>query len=228
MLLFILITVGTMGLSLFAASRVKANFAKYSQVANMRGMSGAEAAAHMLSSAGVRDVEIVAQEGLLGDHYDPRHKRLVLSNENFHGRSVAAVGIAAHEAGHAIQHATNYAPLNLRMAAVGVTSFASSIVMWLPIIGMITGMFATSVGFGIMAIGWGIIMAFNLVTLPVEFDATKRAKAALTTSGMILPTEKEGVDKVLDAAAWTYVAAFITSLAYMIYYLLPLLAGGRE
>lgn len=217
-----------MGLSLLAAWRVKANFARYSRVPNARGLTGAEAAGAMLHRAGVDGIEIVPQDGFLGDHYDPMHRRLVLSHDNFYGRSVAAVGIAAHEAGHAIQHANAYAPLLLRMAAVGITNFASSIVTFLPILGIITDLFAAKVGFLLMAIGWGVIMLFNLVTLPVEFDATRRARAALTTSGMITVTERKGVDKVLDAAAWTYVAAFITSLAYMLVYLLPLLAGRRN
>ena len=228
MLLFILITAVTMGISLWAAARVKSNFAKYSQVPNARGLSGAQAADYMLNRAGVNGVEIVAAGGVLGDHYDPLHRRLVLSEENFSGRSVAAVGIAAHEAGHAIQHARGYLPLKARMAAVGITSYASSLVLWLPIIGMFTGIFSSTVGFGLMALGWGIIMAFNLITLPVEFDATKRAKAALVDTGMISPQEKVGVDKVLDSAALTYVAALITSLGYLLYYLLPLLDGERE
>ncbi len=228
MTLFLLVFLGTMGISLLAQWAVKSNFHRFSKVPNARGISGAEAADGIMRRAGVRGVRIVPQDGFLGDHYDPVHRRLVLSKENYYGRSVAAVGIAAHEAGHAIQHARAYFPLHLRMAAVGITNFASSIVMFLPIIGIITGLFATHVGLGIMAIGWGVIMAFNLITLPVEFDATKRAKAALTTTGMITATEREGVDRVLNTAAWTYVAAFVTSLAYMLYYLLPLIAGQRD
>lgn len=228
MMTFLLVFLGTMGLSLLASWRVKRNFARYSHVPNARGLTGAEAAHFMLHRAGVDGVEIVAQEGFLGDHYDPLHRRLVLSRENYQGRSVAAVGIAAHEAGHAIQHARAYAPLHLRMAAVGITNFASSVVTFLPLIGLVTGLFSTHLGLTLMAVGWGVIMAFNLITLPVEFDATKRAKAALTETGMILPEERQGVDKVLDAAAWTYVAAFVTSLAFMLYYLLPLLGSQRD
>ena len=224
----ILLIVGTMGISLFAAARVKSNFAKFSQVANARGLSGAEAADFMLRRAGVSGVEIVAAGGMLGDHYDPMHKRLVLSPENFQGRSVAAVGIAAHEAGHAIQHAQGYAPLKARMAAVGVTNYANSLVLWLPLIGLLTGFLQGPTMLAIVATGWGVIMAFNLITLPVEFDATRRAKAALTETGMISMQERRGVDKVLDSAALTYVAAFITSLGYMLYYLLPLLMGNRD
>ena len=228
MVLFILIFVGTLGISLLATARVKSNFSKYSQVPNARGLSGAEAADCMLRRAGVGGVEIVAAGGLLGDHYDPLHRRLVLSPENFRGRSVAAVGIAAHEAGHAIQHARSYAPLKARMAAVGITNYASSLVIFLPIVGIFTGLIASHVGFGLMALGYGVITAFNLITLPVEFDATRRAKTALVDTGMISPQERVGVDKVLDSAALTYVAALITSLAYMLYYLLPLLLGNRD
>jgi len=221
-----IIFIGTMALSLIAAARVKSKYAKFSKVPAMSGVTGAQAAARVLAGSGIRDVQVVAQDGMLSDHYDPIHKRLVLSSQNYHGASVAALGIAAHEAGHAIQHQKAYGPLHLRMAAVGATSFASQIVTWLPLIGIVTGLFATKVGFLIMAIGWGVIMLFNLVTLPVEFDASRRAKAVLGNTGMITSQdEANGVNEVLNAAAWTYVAAFITSLAYMLYYLLPLLTG---
>ena len=166
---------------------------------------------------------------MLGDHYDPLHKRLVLSRENFEGRSVAALGIAAHECGHAIQHKLAYAPLQWRMAAVGLTSFASQLVMWLPLVGMFTGLLSSRTGLLIMALGWGIIMLFNLITLPVEFDASRRAKQLLPAMGFIQPGEElRAVRKVLDAAAWTYVAAFLTSLAYFLWHLLPLLLGSRH
>jgi hypothetical protein len=141
---------------------------------------------------------------------------------------VAAVGVAAHETGHAIQHAHAYLPLELRMAAVGLTTFASQIVMWLPLIGMFTGLLSTYTGLMVMVVGWGVIMAFNLVTLPVEIDASLRAKRLLLSMGLISPgAEANGVNKVLDAAAWTYVAAFLTSLSYFLLFLLPLL-GRRD
>lgn len=228
MVLPILIFIGTLALSLFAAWRVKAKVAHYSKVPAQRGFTGAQAAAHILRRAGIDGVEIVAHEGFLGDHYDPAHRRLVLSQENFHGASIAAIGIAAHEAGHAIQHGRAYAPLHWRMAAVGVTNFASSIVTWLPLIGLATGFLAFPQMLWIIALGWGVIMAFNLITLPVEFDATRRAKLQLADAGIVSPQEADGVSQVLNAAAWTYVAAFLTSLAYMLFYLLPLLRGGGE
>jgi Zn-dependent membrane protease YugP len=229
MSLSLLIFVGTLALSLWATLRVKAAYAKYSRLPTSSGYSGTEVAEQILQAAGVYDVQVVEHDALLGDHYDPLHKRLVLSSQNFHGRSAAALGIAAHECGHAIQHKLAYAPLQWRMAAVGLTSFASQIVMWLPLVGMFTGLLSTYTGLAIMAVGWGIIMLFNLITLPVEFDASRRAKRLLPAMGFIRPGEEaRAVAKVLDAAAWTYVAAFLTSLAYFLWHLLPLLVGGRR
>ena len=229
MIMFLLVILGTFGVALLASARVKSNYNRYSRLTASSGLTGAEAAAEILRRAGIYDVEIRAQDGFLSDHYDPRLRRLVLSRENYHGRSVAALGVSAHEAGHALQHAQAYAPLHLRMAAVGVTNVASQVVMWLPLLGMFTGMVAPRVCFAFLAIGWGVIMAFNLVTLPVEFDASARARKLLLSTGMVSPgPESEGVNKVLNAAAWTYVAAFLTSLAYFIWHLLPFLTGGRE
>ncbi len=193
------------------------------------GVTGGEVAAEILRRTGVRDVEITHAEGMLGDHYDPIRKRLVLSSENYFGRSPAALGVAAHECGHALQHAKAYGPLRWRMAAVGLTTYANYVVMFLPLIGLFTGLISPLTGALIMAVAWGVIMMFNLVTLPVEFDASRRAKLVLADFGFIDPgTEAAGVRKVLDAAAWTYVAAFITSLAYLIWHLLPLLTGGSR
>jgi Zn-dependent membrane protease YugP len=174
-------------------------------------------------------VEIVEQDGMLSDHYDPRHRRLVLSTMNYRGRSLAALGVAAHECGHAIQHQIAYAPLHWRMAAVGITNYASQVVMWLPLIGIFTGLLSPVTGTLIMAVAWGVIMIFNLITLPVEFDASRRAKAILGNMGFIgTQEEMVGVKKTLDAAAWTYVAAFITSLVYFLWHLLPLLTGRSD
>ena len=228
-LLFILLFVGTMLLSLGAAAHVKSVYHRYSQVPASSRATGAEVAAAILQRAGIRDVEIVPHDGMLGDHYDPMQKQLVLSMENFHGNSVAAFGVAAHECGHALQHQQDYAPLHWRMASVAATNFASQIVMWLPLVGMFTGLISWHSAAWIMAAAWGVIMLFNLVTLPVEFDASARAKRVLGEMGFIGTDEEiAGVRKVLDAAGWTYVAAFITSLGYMLYYLLPLLLGGRS
>jgi len=216
-------------LSFIVSARLKSLYHRYSQISASSRATGAEVAAAILQRAGIRDVEIVAEEGMLGDHYDPMHKRLVLSAENYQSNSLAAIGVAAHECGHALQHQQAYGPLHLRMAAVGATQFASQVVMWLPLLGMFTGFVAPRLGFTLMAAGWGVIMLFNLITLPVEFDASNRAKRVLAEMGFVGSDEEmAGVRKVLDAAGWTYVAAFITSLAYMLYYLLPLLLGGRS
>ena len=229
MLFAILLFVGTMLISLWASARVKSVYNRYSQVPAASGATGAEVAAAILQRAGIDDVEIVPHDEMLGDHYDPMNKRLVLSEQNYHGNSLAALGVAAHECGHAIQHKIAYAPLTIRMAAVGVTSFASQIVMWLPLIGIFTGLMSYYTGMWIMAIGWGVIMLFNLITLPVEFDASNRAKQILAGMGYIGSEEEmRGVRKTLDAAGWTYVAAFITSLAYLLWHLLPLILGGRS
>jgi uncharacterized protein len=229
MLFAILLFLGTLALSLWASMRVKSVYRKYSAEPAVAGMTGAQAAARVLQDAGADGVTIESCPGELTDHYDPAHRRLVLSEGNFHGTSIAALAVAAHEAGHAIQHARAYAPLHLRMAAVGTTRIASQIVLWLPLIGLFTGFVHSHTALLLMAVGWGVIMLFNLVTLPVEFDASARAKAALRHSGILAHLhEEDGVNRVLNAAAWTYVAAFITSLAYFLWHLLPLLMGRRE
>ena len=221
--------IGTMALSLLAAARVKAAYARHSRTGVRSGVTGAEAAELILRQAGIRDVEITHHEEMLGDHYDPLRKRLVLSSQNYFGSSAAALGIAAHECGHAIQHQLAYRPLQWRMAAVGITTYASQLVMWLPLVGVFTGLIEPLVAGSILAVAWGIIMLFNLVTLPVEFDATRRAKAVLGRMNLIAPgSETAAVSQVLNAAAWTYVAAFVTSLAFFLWHLLPLLAGRQR
>jgi Zn-dependent membrane protease YugP len=224
---FYLIFFVTLGISLLASFRVKRMIARYSLVPASGGFTGAEAAQRILASQGIHDVDIVAANGFLGDHYDPLKKVLVLSPDNYSGTSTAAVGIAAHECGHAIQHQHAYAPLQWRMAAVGATQFAGQIVGILPFLFYFTHLVSMYVGLTVMSAAWGVIMVFNLVTLPVEFDASRRAKAILPSLGIIRgPAEVTAVNQVLDAAAWTYVAAFLTSLAYFLMYVLPLLLGG--
>lgn len=225
LLLFIL----TLAIGLLAQWHVKRTYARHSQTPTASGYTGAEAAHEILRQAGITNVEIVEHEELLGDHYDPRHKRLVLSSANYHGTSAAALGVAAHECGHAIQHKQAYAPLQLRMAAVGITSFASQLVLWIPLLGIAGGLVAPKAGLIIMAVALGILMAFNLVTLPVEFDASRRAKLVLADMGFIQRgSESAAVGHVLNAAAWTYVAAFISSLIYFLWYLLPLVTGRER
>ena len=172
-----------------------------------------------MHSSGIYDVEIVQCHGVLTDHYDPRNKRLALSEANYHGSSLAALGVAAHEAGHAIQHQQAYAPLNLRMKLVPITNVASQFLPMMMFGGFMFG------GFGYMMINLGIVIyliltLFQLVTLPVEFDASKRAKKQLVGLGIIESDELVGVKKTLDAAAYTYVAAFVSSLGWLPYFLL--------
>ena len=225
--MYLLIFVFTLAISLFANFRVKRMIAKYSRVPASGGYSGAETARLILNSQGIHDVQISEGDGILGDHYDPLRKQLVLSRDIYSGTSTAAVGIAAHECGHAIQHQHAYAPLQLRMMAVGATQFAGQIVAILPFLFLFTHIISIYTGLLAMAIAWGVIMLFNLVTLPVEFDASRRAKAVLPSLGIIRGSaEVTAVNKVLDAAAWTYVAAFLTSLIYFLVYVLPLLLGG--
>ena len=228
-MMLIILIVGTTLVSLAAAAHVRAVYRRHQRERLRSGLTGAAVAELILRRAGIGDVEIAHAEGFLGDHYDPLHKRLVLSTENYFGATPAAVGVAAHEAGHALQHARAYRPLQWRMAAVGVTTYANQVVLWLPLLGAVTGFLQPMVAAWILALAWGVIMLFNLVTLPVEFDASRRAKLVLADFGYIAPGEEaNGVKKVLDAAAWTYVAAFITSLAYFLWYLLPLLTGGNR
>ena len=227
--MFWLIFIGTMLVSMLASWRVRSSFNRFSQVPSSSGLTGAEAARRILRTSGINDVEVVPVQGSLTDHYDPINKRLALSETVYNQTSVAALGVAAHECGHALQHQQAYAPLHARMAMVKVQGIASQTVMWLPMIGMFTGLLSPKLLIPIIAMGWGVIMLFNLITLPVEFDASHRAGKVLTGMGIIRTQEEaNGVEKVLKAAGWTYVAAFLTSLAYLLWHLLPLLTGGRR
>jgi len=224
--MILILFLGTMAVGLLAHWHVRRTYARHSRTPTLGGYTGAEAAYELLRQAGVTQVEVIEHAELLGDHYDPRHRRLVLSSANYHGTSPAALGVAAHECGHAIQHQQAFAPLQWRMAAVGITSFASQLVLWIPLLGMFTGLLAAKTGLVIMAAAWGVMMLFNLVTLPVEFDASRRAKLLLGQMGFIQAgSERAAVAQVLNAAAWTYVAAFVTSLIYFLWYLSPLITG---
>ena len=197
--------------------RIKSAYNKYVQIPSRGRITGREAAQAVMQSAGIHDVEIVQCHGTLTDHYDPTHKRLALSEANYQGYSLAAVGVAAHEAGHAIQHKQAYAPLNLRMSLVPVTNIASK---FLPVI-MFGGFFffhsPIFINLGIAV--YLVLTIFQLVTLPVEFDASKRAKAQLVNLGIVEKDELVGVNKTLDAAAYTYVAAFVSSLGWLLYFI---------
>lgn len=223
---YLLIVIGTTLLAMWASWRVKHAYNQYSQVPASSGISGAQIAQRILDLNGIHDVSVVSTQGLLSDHYDPTNKKLVLCEENYHGTNVAALGVAAHEAGHAIQHKQLYAPLQWRMAAVGITTIAGNII---PFLGMGLLWVAPKVAIPVLAVCFGIVMLFQLITLPVEFDATARAKKILAHTGAVAPgAETAAMSKVLDAAALTYVAAFISALGTFLYYVMHMLGGQRD
>jgi uncharacterized protein len=213
-------------LGIYAQVKLSATYAKYLRVGNRRGLTGAEAAREILDQAGLHDVPVAEVNGQLTDHYDPLKRALFLSSDNFHGASLAAVGVSAHEAGHALQHQQAYAPLKLRMALVPITQFASQAWLWISVLGFFLGggLFLKCIGIAIAI--FTIITVFQLITLPVEFDASRRAKVQLLRLGLIDNQEREGVSKVLSAAAMTYVAAMISSLMQLLH--LVLIARNSE
>jgi hypothetical protein len=204
--------------SLWAQFKVKSTFKKYSKVAVASGMSGAQAAAAIVRESGLVGVSIERHGGFLSDHYDPRAKTLRLSPDVHDGCSIAAVAVAAHEAGHSLQDATGYGPLVLRSQLVPVTQIGSSLWIWPFILGMFMNLP------GLMWLGialFAAVVIFQLVTLPTEINASSRAKAVLATTGIVTTQEEAvGVTKVLNAAALTYVAALVASLAQLIYLLI--------
>ncbi len=226
--MMLIIFIGTFAISLFARWRVRSAYAKYSKVPAALGMTGADIAQRILDRSGIRDVKIESVPGTLTDHYDPSRKCLVLSENNYHGTSVAALGVSAHECGHAIQHQQLYAPLQWRMAAVGITGIASQAVMWIPLLGLFGGLIDYRLMITIMALAFGVLMLFQLITLPVEFDATARAKRILAETGALAPgAETDGMNRVLNAAAMTYVAAFVTTLVQFLWYLMRMMDNRR-
>jgi Zn-dependent membrane protease YugP len=209
-----------------ASWRVRAAFKRYSKVGTRRGMTGAQAAEVLLDRAGINDVNIVLTRGYLSDHYNPGSKQLALSHGVYSSNSIAAIGIACHEAGHAIQHARSYAPLGLRSALVPAAGIGSGIGYMVMLGGLI--FHAPSV-VGIGAVLFSLVLLFQVVTLPVEFDATARAKRLVVEAGIVSMDERVGMDKVLNAAALTYVAAVISTLLTLVYFLMRSgLLGGRN
>ena len=204
-------------LGLYAQMRLSSIYNRYIQEGIASGVSGAEAARKILDRAGLTNVPIQEVPGHLTDHYDPLKKALFLSSENYHGRSIAAVGVAAHESGHALQHQAAYAPLNIRMAMVPVTNIASQAVFWITLIGMFMGMMKLV---GIAIIAFSVITVFQLITLPVEFDASRRAKEQLLRLGLVQDHEAPAVSKVLGAAALTYVAAMVASFLQLLQFIM--------
>lgn len=212
-------------LSLIAQAKVRSTFEKYSRVRSISGMTGAEAAERILYRAGIFDVRVEHISGSLTDHYDPRKKVLRLSDSVYGSNSVAAIGVAAHECGHAIQHQHAYAPLMIRDSLVPVVNFGSAIAWPLILIGLIFGGSMTLINLGIILFSLAVV--FQLVTLPVEFNASKRAVQKLEESGILFGEELNYSKKVLSAAALTYVAAAATSVLQLLR-LIILFGGGRR
>lgn len=219
---YFLLIIGML-LSLAASAKMKGTFATYKRVRSNSGLTGAEAARRILNTAGIYDVEIVRVSGNLTDHYDPRSKKLALSAEVYGQTSVASVCVAAHECGHAIQHAIGYGPLNFRSAIVPLVNFGSTLSWPLFLAGLIFSI-RSLLMLGILLFSLAVL--FQLVTLPVEFNASSRALKLLESTGILDAEENAGAKKVLTAAALTYVAALASSVLQLLRLLI--LAGGRD
>jgi Zn-dependent membrane protease YugP len=230
--LYLLFALPGLLLGLWAQARVKGAFGNYSRVRTLRGVTGAEVARSLLDAQGLYDVAVEETKGFLSDHYDPRAKVLRLSPEVYRTPSIAAAGVAAHEMGHAIQDARGYAPLQLRSAVVPAAQFGSSLAPLIFFAGlMLQWAGAFSLGNSIAWLGvlmFGAAVLFTLITLPVEFDASRRAKQLLVSHGIMVGDEIKGVNKVLDAAALTYVAAAVAAIGTLLYYVFLLTGASRR
>jgi uncharacterized protein len=224
--LYLVVIIVGFGLSLGAQFWVKNRVNKWSKVATERGMSGGDVARAILRAEGIDGVDIEAASGFLSDHYDPRSRTLRLSADILTGRSVTAAGIAAHEVGHAIQHKQGYVPMSIRQRMVPVANIGTNLGVWIMIIGLVIGA-ASLAQIGVLLFGG--FVAFTLVTLPVEFDASARAKRVLERHGLLSQREMAGVSQVLTAAAATYVAAAVAAILQLLYWLFRLgVIGGRD
>ena len=212
-------------LGLYAQMKLSSTYARYSRQATSTGLSGAQAAREILDSVGLGGMPVQEVAGHLTDHYDPLKKALFLSSENFHGLTLAAVGVAAHEAGHALQHQAAYAPLKVRMALVPITQFASNAAIWISFGGFFMGIAKLALA-GVVV--FGVIALFQLITLPVEYDASRRAKDQLLRLGLVDDREVTGVSQVLGAAALTYVAAMVASLFTLLHFIMLLRGNDRN
>lgn len=215
-MLFIIFIVPAMLFSLWATIMVKSTFKKYSRVISQSGLTGAEAARIILDRNGLHNVAIELSKGWLSDHYDPSKRVLRLSQQVYTSQSLSAIGVAAHETGHALQQANNYAPLKLRQALIPLGAFGSQIAWFLLIGGMLLQLFSL-IKIGILL--YAVAVVVTLVTLPVEFNASSRAVALITNYGIVTDTEARQAEKVLRAAAMTYVAAALTAIAQLLYFL---------
>jgi Zn-dependent membrane protease YugP len=229
---WILITLVAGGISMLAAGRVKSTFAQFARVGVRSGLTGAQAAARVAAAGGAEGVTIERHQGFLSDHYDPRTRTLRLSPDVYDGRSVSSIAVAAHEAGHAIQHAQAYAWLGFRSQMVPIVSFGSRLWIIPFMLGAVLTGSGGSMGVNLMIVGvalFALMVVFQLVTLPVEFDASNRAKAVLASTGIVSTAEEaQGVEKVLGAAAMTYVAAAAGSLIQLLYLVMQVMGARRD
>lgn len=213
---FLIAFIVPMVLGFWAQHRVKSTFARNLEVPVANGMTGAQVARRILDANGLNEVPIEETPGSLSDHYDPRSKSVHLSPEVFQGVSIASTSVAAHEVGHALQHAQAYAFFKFRSAMFPAVQFASNI--W--VLFLLGGIFFQITGFVVLAVAlYSIAVLFQIVTLPVEFDASSRAKRQLNELGLVVASEGAGVKSVLKAAAWTYVAGALAAVAMLLYYL---------
>jgi uncharacterized protein len=214
-------------LSLYASIKVKSTFNKYSKITTSRGLTGAEVARQILRTNGLGNIDVVETDGFLSDHYDPIKKIVRLSREVYNSKSVASIGVAAHETGHAIQHAKAYRPLMLRNAIAPTASIGSNLSWVIIVVGFMFG------ALGLVKLGivlFSVVVFFQLITLPVEFNASKKAKEILYGQGILNSNELAGVNSVLSAAAMTYVAAAASSIMTLLYFLIRsgFLGGSRD
>ena len=231
MLLYLLFMLPPLAFMIWAQARVSSAYKKYSRVPNMGGVTGAQAAQALLAYNGLRQVKVEGTRGRLTDHYDPRRKVLRLSSGVANSPSVAAVGIVAHEVGHAVQHNVGYAPLRVRTALVPVANLGSRFGFICVILGLILYMFGAGFGLDVMWVGIWLFAAavlFALVTLPVEYDASNRARQMLQKTGLVSAREYEGASAVLSAAALTYVAALLQAVAQLFYFVILAVGMGRR
>ena len=223
--LYLLFAIPGLIIAGIASFYVKSTFSEYSHYQAASGLTGAEAAAQMLHSAGIYDVNIERVDGFLSDHYDPGSKTLRLSPGVYDSASLSAIGVACHEAGHALQDAASYGPLGLRSALVPVTNISS----WLSYIVIFMGFIFQSGGLVTLgAILFSAVVVFSIVTLPVEWDASSRAKQLMVTAGIVSAPERDSAGKVLNAAFLTYVAAVLSSLLTLLYYLVRAAGMNRD
>lgn len=232
MLIWLILFIGPMLFGYYARSRVRNAYNKNVRIPSRGRITGREAAEAVMSSAGITDVKIVSVKGQLTDHYDPINKRLALSEMNYSGTSLAALGVAAHEAGHAIQHKVGYSMMTIRQTLVPSTQIAAGVSNYVIIGGIfMLALFGSALGYKLLLIGaiaLGVIVLFQLVTLPVEFDASRRAKAQLVNLSIVDRDEMDGVNETLDAAALTYIAGFVAALGSFLHIVMILLGGRRD